>query len=94
MAVYTHCCRAQPLRQLGFLVKPGLDFVRIYYCSHYLCSFYIGDIIAELRKSGHSVCVGRVFVGCVVYADDIILMSSGCSGLQQMVNVCCQYGAW
>ena len=20
MAVYTHCCRAQPLRQLGFLV--------------------------------------------------------------------------
>ena len=21
MAVYTHCCRAQPLRQLGFLVK-------------------------------------------------------------------------
>jgi len=21
MAVYTHCCRAQPLRQLGFLVE-------------------------------------------------------------------------
>jgi len=23
MAVYTHCCRAQPLRQLGFLVNFG-----------------------------------------------------------------------
>jgi len=26
MAIYTHCCRAQPLRQLGFLVHcVGVD---------------------------------------------------------------------
>jgi len=33
MAVYTHCCRAQPLRQLGFLVYIIL-ILASYRCTH------------------------------------------------------------
>ena len=41
--------------------------------SPYLFSVYIDDLIKELRQSGHGIYLGRVFVGCVVYADDIVL---------------------
>ena len=30
MAVYTHCCRAQPLRQLGFLVLFDLKMMEYF----------------------------------------------------------------
>jgi len=74
-------------------VKCGVRQVGV--LSHYLFSFYIDDIIAELRKSDHGIYVGRMFVGCVLlYADNNIILMSSCNGLQQMVNVCCQYGDW
>ena len=53
---------------------------------------YIDDLIKELRQSGRGIYLGRVFVGCVVYAYDIILLSAICNGLQKMVNVCSSYG--
>jgi len=52
---------------------------------------YIDDLIKELRQSGHSIYLGRVFVGCVVYADDIVLLSASYNGLQKMVNVCSSF---
>ena len=33
-----------------------------------------------------------VFLGCILYADDIILLSGSCIGLQQMVDICANYG--
>jgi len=60
--------------------------------SPYLFSVYIDDLIKELRQSGHGIYLGRVFVGCVVYADDIVLLSASYNGLQKMVNVCSSYG--
>ena len=36
--------------------------------------------------------VGRVFVGCVMDADDIVLLSASCHGLQKMVDICYKYG--
>jgi len=36
-----------------------------------------------------------LFVGCVLYADDIVLLSASCDGLQKLVNICGTYGdAW
>ena len=60
--------------------------------SPYLFSIYIDDLIIELRQSGYGIHVGRVFVGCIVYADDIVLLSGSCHGLQKMVDVCSGYG--
>ena len=60
--------------------------------SPYLFAFYINDIINELKKSGYGIYIGAVFVGCILYADDIVLLYASCTGLQHMVNVCAQYG--
>ena len=61
--------------------------------SPYLFSVYIDDLIKELRQSGHVIIhVGTVFVGCILYADDIVLLSGNCYGLQKMVDICSDYG--
>jgi len=53
---------------------------------------YVADVINDVRKSGYGIYVGNVFTGCILYADDIILLSCSYSGLQQMVNICAEYG--
>jgi len=58
-----------------------------------LFSFYIDDLINERRLSGHGIYVGMVFVGCILYADDIVLLSGSCFGLRKkMVDICSNYG--
>ena len=37
-----------------------------------LFSDYIDDIICVLRNSGYGVYIGSVFIGCILYADDIV----------------------
>ena len=58
----------------------------------YIFSVYIDDLIKELRQSGHGIHVGTVFVGCILYADDNVLLSGNCYGLQKMVDICSDYG--
>ena len=60
--------------------------------SPYLFSVYIDDFIKELQQSGHGVHVGTVSVGCILYADDIVLLSGNCYGLQKMVDIWSDYG--
>jgi len=43
-----------------------------------LFSIYVDDLIGELRNSGYGIYIGRLFVGCILYADDILLLSSSC----------------
>ena len=58
MAVYTHCCRAQPLRQLGFLVTIALlDFfinlrktAFLINLLHWFFSFRASDLLDQLRR--------------------------------------------
>ena len=59
--------------------------------SPYLFAFYINDIIEDVRNSGFGIYIGSAFLGCILYADDILLLSGSCTGLQYMVNVCVQY---
>jgi len=33
-----------------------------------------------------------LFVGCLLYADDIVLLSLSCFGLGQLVNICEHFG--
>ena len=37
--------------------------------------------------------VGEVFVGCLLYADDIVLLSQSCFGLRKPVTMCENFGA-
>ena len=59
-----------------------------------LFALYVDDLISHLRltDSGYGIHVGSLFVGCVLYADDIVLLSASCDGLQKLVNICATYG--
>jgi len=63
-------------------VNCGVRQGGVLFCSRYML---ISD---ELRNSGYGIYIGRFFVGCILYADDILLLSSSCYGLQSMLNVC------
>jgi len=43
--------------------------------SPYLFSLYIDDVVKDLRKSGYGIYVGNILSGCILYAEDIILLS-------------------
>jgi hypothetical protein len=52
-----------------------------------LFSVYINDLIVILREAGFGCHLGGLFVGCLGYADDILLLSGSRSGLQCMVKI-------
>jgi len=35
---------------------------------------------------------GSLFIGSILYADDIALLACSCYGLQQLINICNKYG--
>jgi len=53
-----------------------------------LFCIYVDSVIQRLRESKLGCWLGEVFVGCILYADDVILMSSSICELQKMVNMC------
>ena len=55
-------------------------------------TIYVDSLISDLRQSGCGLYIGTLFVGCVVYADDIVLLSVSCFGLQRPVDICGNYG--
>jgi len=69
-----------------------LSGVRQGVLSPYLFAFYINAIIEYVKKSGYGIYIRSFFLRCILYADDIVLLSLSCTGLQQMVNVCVKYG--
>ena len=53
-----------------------------------LFAIYVDDLISELRQSGYGLHIGSLFIGSILYADDITLLACSCHGLQQLINVC------
>ena len=49
--------------------------------SSFLYAIHVDDLIDELRQSGYGLFVGHIFTGCILYADDIVLLSPSCFGL-------------
>jgi len=45
-----------------------------------------------MRKSGFGIRIGSIFAGCLLYADDIVLISCSYYGLQKLINICEMYG--
>jgi len=81
------CCRVRWNNVLGepFVVKCGICQGGV--LSPYLFAIYIDDLIAQLKQSGHGIYIEQLFVGCVCYADDIVLLSASCYGLQKLVDI-------
>ena len=53
-----------------------------------LFAVYIDSIISKLKESGYGAHIGGYYVGCLVYADDIMLISHSICAMQQMLDVC------
>ena len=60
--------------------------------SPFLFAVYVDDLIERLRASGSGIDIGSLFYGCILYADDIVLLSSSCHGLQKLLDMCGNYG--
>ena len=63
-------------------VKQGAVLSAILFC------IYINDLIKELRKNREGCWVNGGYVGILVYADDIALLSPTMDGLQNMIDTC------
>ena len=54
-------------------------------------SLYVDDLINVLRKSGVGCHIINLFVACVMFADDIALVSPSRSALQKLIHICESY---
>src|SRR6218665_827307 len=45
-------------------------------------------IIGKLSRSNHECRIGELFLGCIMYADDLILISASLCDLQSMISIC------
>ena len=57
-----------------------------------LFNLYVGVIIDASSKAGYGCFVRKMYMGCIVYADDIILLSASIVGFQEMLNICLHKG--
>jgi Reverse transcriptase (RNA-dependent DNA polymerase) len=57
-----------------------------------LFNIYVNNLIEELKSSGYGCFIGRTFVGCIMYADDLLLSSPSVNGMQSMLDICSVYG--
>jgi len=56
--------------------------------SHVVFTVFANLFIDELRASGLGCYIFDIFMGCIMYADDIILLSGSLNDLQSMLSVC------
>ena len=58
--------------------------------SPFLFALYIEDILLQLKNQGEGCKIGNVYLGCFLYADDILLISQSVECMQSMLNICCK----
>jgi len=56
-----------------------------------LFAIYMEDIFYLLRSRNKGCFIGNVFLGCFLYADDILLISQSVSCMQDMLNICHEF---
>ena len=56
-----------------------------------LFAVYIDKLLVILRTSGFGCHIHGVFLGALIFADDIMLLSASLSGLQTMVDICQEF---
>lgn len=53
-----------------------------------LFNLFINILIVNLKTSGIGCHVYDQYIGCILYADDVILISPSVTGLQEMLDIC------
>ncbi len=73
----------------GFSVLNGVKQGRV--LSHVLFAVYIDGLLNRLSKSGMGCYMGNKFMGAVLFADDIKLLTPMFKGLKKLVSICEKY---
>jgi len=55
------------------------------------CLISVDELLHKSSKSGYGCHGGNTFFGCIMYADDLILLSPSLCGLQYMIVICSDY---
>ena len=90
-----HCKLLGCVRWLGalsgvFAVKSGVRQGGI--LSPWLFNVYVNGLISRLRNSGVGCYIFYAFIGCIFFADDMLLLSGSILHLQILLNICVDYG--
>jgi Reverse transcriptase (RNA-dependent DNA polymerase) len=59
-----------------------------------LFNVHVDNLIEEFKSSSHGCFIGRIFVGCIMYADDLLLLSPSINGMQSMLDICSVYSGF
>ena len=65
-------------------------FIILTLLSPLMFSVHVNDIIQKLCDKSLGCYVSDVYCGCVMYADDLVLVSASVSLLQRMIDTCCE----
>ena len=57
-----------------------------------LFNLFINIFIVQLRRNNVGCCMSNMFMGCILYADDMLLLCPSISGLQYMLDLCVGLG--
>jgi len=69
-----------------FLIKNGVKQGGV--ISPVLFCIYIDKLLDQLRTSGSGCFIGKVFLGALAYADDIVLVAPTHRAMQNMLAIC------
>src|SRR6266516_2381632 len=86
---YTKCCVKVKWKEEvsdSFQVQAGVRQGGI--LSPFLYALYIEDILKDLKSQKNGCCINGIFLGCVLYADDILLLSQSVMCMQSMLDIC------
>src|SRR5579872_3108518 len=89
--VYSQCCcvRWNDAFSAFFSMEAGVRQGGL--LSPILFSVYIDNLTKMFQQANLGCRVGLNYVGCIVYADDIVLLSQSVSCMQKMLNICDLY---
>ena len=57
-----------------------------------LFNVYVDDLVVLLHNSGYGCYVNSIFIGRLMYADDLLLLSPTVGGMQALLHICDSYG--
>ena len=57
-----------------------------------LFNIYLDVLLNILREKGTGCHIGSNFIGCLAYADDVVIMAPTLHGLQDMLDTCSEFG--
>jgi len=53
-----------------------------------LFNVYVNSVLLRLQQSNYGCVIGSQFLGCIMYADDLLLLCPSICGVKKMLNIC------